>query len=188
MTISDEYQKMNAQMHRERHDYGVGGKKHAQKVLQLAMERRCASILDYGCGKGTLADALPQLRITNYDPALPEFSKAPGPHELVVCTDVAEHVEPEYLEAWLDELARLTTKYLYLTVATRKAQKTLPDGRNAHLTVKDFRWWMPKIWARFDVVSMEAEPGEFTVIGMPLGTFVAAQAAFEQRREAVLNP
>lgn len=191
--ISDDYKRMNAQLHAENAGYGVGGQKHSQKVLQLAMDKRCATVLDFGCGKATLADALPQLKITNYDPAIPEFSATPAPHELVVCTDVAEHVEPEHLDAWLDELARLSKRYLYLTVATRPAVKTLPDGRNAHLTVEDFRWWLPKIWQRFDLEYMEANPGEFTVICVPGGSFKAAQDALAeqraaQRKQAVLNP
>lgn len=191
--ISEAYKRMNAQLHSDKPDYGTGGHKHAQKVLQLAMDKRCASVLDFGCGKATLADALPQLPITNYDPAIVEFSDPPGLHDLVVCTDVAEHVEPEHLDAWLDELARLSRRYLYLTVATRPAVKFLPDGRNAHLTVEDFRWWLPKIWQRFDVEYMEANPGEFTVICVPGGSFKTAQDALTaqraaQRKHAVLNP
>lgn len=163
--ITDDYRKLNEQLHKDRPDYGVSSERHGPKVLQLAMEKRCANVLDYGCGKAKLADSLPQLKITNYDPAIAEFSQRPQPHDLVVCTDVAEHVEPEMLDAFLDDLARLTKRYLFMTVATRPARKTLADGRNAHLIQESYRWWLPKLWERFDLDYFSDTDGqEFEVV------------------------
>ena len=97
------------------------------------------------------------LPIQNYDPAVPEYSKPPAPADLVVCTDVLEHVEPEMLDGVLDDLKRLTLHYFYGEIAIVPAKKTLADGRNAHLTVHPIGWWLPKLCERFDIWRMEQD-------------------------------
>jgi hypothetical protein len=82
--ISTEYAALNAQLHRENLAYGVGGGKHADTVKKLREQCACASVLDYGCGKGYLAKAL-DFPIWEYDPAIPEKSRvaaAGGPRRL----------------------------------------------------------------------------------------------------------
>ena len=32
-------------------------------------------------------------------------------------------------------------KFVFFAISTRAAKKTLPDGRNAHLTVQSPDWW-----------------------------------------------
>lgn len=154
-TISEEYRKLNAELHETRQDYGVGGHNYAELVTQIALSIRADSILDYGCGKNTLGNALPQFNVTPYDPAIPEYAETPDPHDLVVCTDVAEHIEPLYLESVLDDLAYLTKKVLIIVVATRPAKKTLSDGRNAHLIQEKSNWWLPRLQKRFQLDSFQ---------------------------------
>lgn len=159
--ISQGYRELNKKLHEDRLDYGTSGKKYAEDVLGLVLDGD--SILDYGCGKQTLAEALP-MAITGYDPCIPGLEKTPEPHDLVVCTDVMEHIEPDLLDNVLDDLQRVTKKTLYCLVATRPAVKTLADGRNAHLIVEPMEWWLPKFKARFKVVSTSEGKGAFTVI------------------------
>jgi hypothetical protein len=33
--------------------------------------------------------------------------------------------------------------------------KVLSDGRNAHLTQQPMEWWLPKIWERFDIQTVQ---------------------------------
>jgi hypothetical protein len=58
---------------------------------------------------------------------------------------VLEHVEEDRLDAVLDHLKTLAGKALYLVIATREANATLPDGRNAHLLVRSAQWWTDKL-------------------------------------------
>lgn len=85
---------------------------------------------------------------------------------MVACIDVLEHIEPDCLEAVLDDLRRLTEGVLFASVHTGPAFKTLSDGRNAHLTQQSAGWWLPKFCERFDLQSfqMTHEQG-FYVIG-----------------------
>jgi uncharacterized Rossmann fold enzyme len=94
--ISDEMRELNARLHRDNLAYGVGGGKHAGTVLKLADSIKTTSVLDYASGKGYLAKAIP-FPIWEYDPAIPGKQESPRPADLVVCTDVLEHVELDKL-------------------------------------------------------------------------------------------
>lgn len=160
--ISAEYARLNSALHESNPAYGTSSSKWADHVRMLAQAFGCASILDYGAGKGLLSQAIPMVK--NYDPAIDEWAGEPEPSDMVVCTDVLEYVEPEYLHEVLDHLAELTRKVAFLTVATRPAQKVLADGRNAHLIVEDAEWWLPQIMERFKVREFRDGGGEFLVI------------------------
>jgi hypothetical protein len=88
----------------------------------------------------------------------------PDPADIVACTDVLEHIEPECLEDVLADLRRVTKKMGFFTIATRPAKKFLSDGRNAHLIQQDARWWLEKLWAKFHVQQFNDLGGELLVI------------------------
>lgn len=163
--ISASYTALNRQLHAENLAYGVGGNRHAPVVLKLIEKLNTRSVLDYGCGKGYLAKALP-FPIWEYDPAIPEKAASPRPADLVVCTDVLEHVEPEHLKAVLHDLKRVVQKIGYFVIHTEPSQKVLADGRNAHLIQHDKAWWRHKLKKVF-VVDQGRETG-------PLVHFVVA--------------
>lgn len=163
LLITSAYQDLNAKLHEERPDYGTSGQKWAPVVQMLMQEYGCASVLDYGCGKQTLQRAL-GFPIHQYDPCLPEFCAAPEPADLVVCTDVLEHIEPECIDSVLDDLKRLTGKAAFFTVATGPAKKSLPDGRNAHILQRPAKWWLPMLWERWELMGFRDMGGEFMVI------------------------
>lgn len=124
------------------------------------------TVLDYGCGKGALKRAL-GVPIAEYDPAVAEHAAAPSGANLVVCSDVLEHVEPDCLDAVLDHLQALTLRVGYFVIATRKAKKQLADGRNAHLIVEPGKWWMRKLEQRFEVRQISDDGRELIVEVMP---------------------
>lgn len=147
MLITDEYRRLNAELHQTAGGYGSKGKAWAPRIWTFAQEIGAASILDYGCGKGSLKPALeaeggPNVYdIREYDPAIAGKDAPPAPADLVVCTDVLEHVEPECIDAVLADLVRLADKAVLLAVACRAGKRVLADGRPDHLTVKPPLWW-----------------------------------------------
>ncbi len=151
--ISPEYLEVQRQMHREKEAYGKYSAKWAPSVMALCAEAESHDVLDYGCGKAELNLNLP-FSIKRYDPAIPKYEERPEPADIVVCTDVLEHVEEEFVDEVLDDLERLTKRFLLFEIATCKAKKHLPDGRNAHITIHPVEWWMEKLRARWDVVEM----------------------------------
>jgi FkbM family methyltransferase len=165
MLITAHYAQLNAQLHADRPDYGTSGQRWAPVVAALADLVQTDNILDYGCGKQTLAAALAGRKVRGYDPAIPPLSAEPKPADVVVCTDVLEHVEPDCIDDVLDDLCRVTQKAALITVATRPAVKKLADGRNAHLTIQPFSWWREHFLSRFDIVDVREDEGnEFTLI------------------------
>lgn len=125
--------------------WGKSGHSHAPEVRAFAAELGANSILDYGCGRGTLATEMKERRVMEYDPGIKGKDHLPKPCDLVVCTDVLEHIEPELIDNVLSHLYLLAGKGAYLVIATRLARELLPDGRNAHLTVQPSAWWLMKL-------------------------------------------
>jgi hypothetical protein len=152
--ISAAYRSLNAQLHHANMAYGVGGGEHATVVKKIVTKLGAQSVLDYGCGKGYLAHALP-FPIWEYDPAIPEKAQAPRPADVVVCTDVLEHVEPEKLPAVLGDLQRCIKQVGYLVIHTGPAAKTLPDGRNAHLIQQAAPVWETELRRWFQVTLLQ---------------------------------
>lgn len=131
--------------------YGTRGYNWGYLVAGISVIEKCRTILDYGCGKGTMIKTLTQAGLSchGYDPAVDKFKRSPNPVDLVACVDVLEHIEPECLDAVIDHIAYLTRKVLFVAISTRTAKRWLSDGRNAHLIVEDgATFWRPKFEAR----------------------------------------
>ena len=167
-TISPEYLEELKELHAKRVDFGAGAHQWTPRVMDLCAEYQTYDVLDYGCGKGTLAKSMPY-EIKEYDPAIKGKDGRPALADVVVCTDVLEHIEPENLLIVLADLATLTKKVIFLVVATRKAVKELPSGRNAHLIVENGTWWVEQLEQHFRLVSHEWDGEELVVVGEPRG-------------------
>lgn len=142
--ITPEYRELNTQLHETRKDFGVGGAGWAAAVRAMCVRYHAWDVLDYGCGKGSLAQAM-DFPIHCYDPAIAEFAAEPVPADLVVCTDVLEHIEPECLDTVIADLRRVTKRAIFCNISTVPAVKTLADGRNAHLIVEPAVWWLAQL-------------------------------------------
>lgn len=151
MLISDEYRRLNAELHQRHGGYGSKGKSWAPRVLYYIKQWGITSVLDYGCGKGSLRAALEptlSIPIREYDPAIAGKDQPPEHADLVICTDVLEHVEPECIDAVIAHLVELGDKAVLVAVACRRGKRVLEDGRPDHLTVEPPKWWA-KRFAKF---------------------------------------
>lgn len=149
--ISDGYRRLNFELHRANKGYGRGGWKHSKEVRRIAKALKTEDVLDYGCGKGSLATRL-GFKIAEYDPAIKTKRRPPKPADIVVCTDVLEHVEPEHLQEVLADLRRCVKRLGYFVVANVPSNKKLSDGRNAHLIQESHWWWFETMCRYFEVV------------------------------------
>jgi len=142
MGYQDELLGMHAQMK----GWGGDGAKHAGVVRELIESLKPKTILDYGCGSGELRKALEgECRILEYDPGVKGKEGMPKPVDLVICTDVVEHVEPKMLMGVLRHINLVAEVAAYFTISLRPAKHTLPGGRNAHLIVENASWWLAKL-------------------------------------------
>lgn len=149
--ISKGYEKQNRLLHADPRGFGGDGKKHAERVLEFARKVGARSICDYGCGEGTLKRAMVALGwqgfFCEYDPAMSGKDSLPKPAHLVACTDVLEHIEPDRLDNVLRHIWAVAETSAFMAIATRPANKHLPDGRNAHLIIETPQWWVDKLEA-----------------------------------------
>lgn len=156
----------NRQLH-SNPDYGHGGGRWAFTISDIMTRGKCKSVLDYGCGKGGLKKALPAADVREYDPAISGKDALPEPADLILCADVLEHVEPEHLGSVLDHIHGLARKFVMLSPSTLPAEKTLPDGRNAHLIIENTSWWREHFIKRFEPLQEDTRGGNYTFFGRP---------------------
>lgn len=169
MLITPEYLELNRTLHTQRPDYGTSGKRWATCVNELLQATGSVSVLDYGCGKGTLKRSLPDVDVREYDPAIAGKDAAPAPADLVVCTDVLEHIEPECIDAVLGDIMGLAGKSALLAICCIESinpggGKRLPDGRPAHILVRPPEWWAEKLSKYGEFRQIEGEAYEFNVV------------------------
>jgi hypothetical protein len=132
---------------------------HVGRIKALLDRTDARTVLDYGCGKGQqygpielrAADGVVYPSVLDYwdvdcvhcyDPAYVPYSELPKEtFDAVVCTDVLEHCPEDDIGWILDELFGYARKFVYANVACFPAKKHLPNGENAHCTVRPASWW-----------------------------------------------
>jgi hypothetical protein len=132
---------------------------HIGRIKRLIERTDSRTILDYGAGKGLqyrpqpividgahVADGVAEYwdvdEVHCYDPGYAPHSARPqGRFDGVVCTDVLEHCPEEDVPWILGEIFGYARRFVYLNVACYPARKTLPNGENAHVTVRPAEWW-----------------------------------------------
>lgn len=167
---SKKYREVLRESHASVKAWGTGGKGHVATVQNYADEIGAESVLDYGCGHAppggraalarALADAKSGLVVHEYDPGVFGKEAMPAPADMVVATDVLEHVEPELVHNALDHIRGLARKGGFLIIALNKAKFTLTDGRNAHLTVMPSEWWIDQLYKHgYNIERVERRKG-----------------------------
>lgn len=131
-------------MHDKKNFSGSSLEPYLPEIKQLIKEYGCQSLLDYGCGKARYHKQPLVTNTTLYDPYFEPYSKLPtGTFDMVICTDVLEHVPEKEVPNIVADLINYTDKVLFLAISTKPAKKKFSNGENVHLTV-----WPPKKWDR----------------------------------------
>jgi hypothetical protein len=132
--------------------YGATGHNKLKMIepwIQIAAPR---SILDYGAGQSRMVEEIRSHRLTvrdRYDPAIPDISAAPRErYDLVTCIDVLEHLDEGEVSAVVADVARFGEKAIFI-VDTKKAGTILPNGENAHATIRPGDWWLARVREHF---------------------------------------
>lgn len=161
--ISDGYRAILQETHAKDPSWGTSALRWQGMVRDVADRYGCKSILDYGCGKGELSRRM--FGIVNYDPAT--FPDRPAACDMTACIDVLEHVEPEHLDAMLEDLRALTREAAFVVISLEPALTILPDGRNAHLIVETGDWWRERLFKFFDLADWQEHAGEVVAVLVP---------------------
>lgn len=162
--ISAGYLEQLKALHNSR-EWGASGYSHAPEVLRWMKATGAKTVLDYGCGRGTLKPALKRAgvyapNIYEYDPAIEGKDAPPQTADLLVANDVLEHIEPEKVQETLLYLRMLADRAAYFTIALTPSKVSLPDGRNAHITLMDEKEWLTHLTqAGFKIVKVQIVKG-----------------------------
>jgi 2-polyprenyl-3-methyl-5-hydroxy-6-metoxy-1,4-benzoquinol methylase len=174
---SEGYAKQLKQLHDSSQAFGVGNvtAKHYPVIKNLIQKKSFGSVLDYGCGKGHFLQyarqTFPGLRVEGFDVASDEYGVLPdGLFDMVVCLDVMEHVEFGAMSHVLSEIRSRVGRVFVCSVANYPAGKTLPDGRNAHVTQMPFGQW-------FTIFSTFFRVDQFMRTGKGEGLFICSSIA-----------
>ena len=110
--------------------------------------------LDYGSGGSNLnetklangvkfIDYIGLQKIRSFEPARNKKKKYKC--DIVLCFDVLEHVFINDIPWVLNDLFKYATKCIVINVACYNAAALLPNGENAHITVRPPSWWLGQI-------------------------------------------
>jgi hypothetical protein len=142
-------------------------------LMSLVKENNCKTLLDYGCGKAIPYDKdrckevdlrHPIQKLCNlksfdlYDPAYEKYTTLPNKkYDIVVCTDVLEHIAEQDIDYVLTEILSHSKKIVFLNISCQPALKHFKEGKfkgkNVHISVFDPSWWGHKIgniWNKFN--------------------------------------
>jgi len=137
------------------HFLGLSILQHADEIGKLIKQYEVKKVLDYGCGHGDQYRAPHRLHarwglkwwdVTLYDPSFERIDEQPvGKWDLVVCSDVLEHIPEDQVEDTIGYLFMYARKLVWASVCCRPAKKNfLGTDINLHVTLKPVAWWEAK--------------------------------------------
>ncbi len=122
------------------------------QILSIFNDHSISTVLDYGCGgsdwrsgdfdEASGQSAIEYFKLQNayrYEPArdIDERQRV----DCVISFDLLEHIFISDVPAVLRDMFSYATKLIVLNVACYPAAAKLPNGENAHVTVRHPFWW-----------------------------------------------
>lgn len=147
MNLESEY----ISLHKKGFFKGLFCLKYKNQIKSLIDKTNSETLLDYGCGKGLQystknIDKFWGVQVKCYDKYFFPYSFLPqGKFDGVICVEVLEHVPENEIDRVLYEIFQKSSRFVFLSVATKPAKKLFSDGSNVHILLKDERWWNQKI-------------------------------------------
>jgi len=121
---------------------------HIENIKLLIENTNSKTALDFGCGKASLyynnnIHLYWGIEIMGlYDPAIELINTIQLDNfDCIISTDVLEHIPESEIIDTLSLIFKLSNKCVYLNIAMYPANTILPNGENAHCTVKPIQWW-----------------------------------------------
>jgi len=177
---------------------GVSVLPHLARIKELIDTTGAATVLDYGCGKGIQYELHPVKvpgmgevesvidywdidEVACYDPCYRPYSRLPeGRFDGVVCTDVLEHCPEEDIPWIVGELFGYAERFVFASIACYPAKSRLPNGENAHCTIRPLEWWRdvfadtaarfpPVVWKLLVESKVSSAPGDTRIVADMLG-------------------
>jgi SAM-dependent methyltransferase len=148
---------------KEKTIFDGGGIRLIYDELEYELEKRgAATVLDFGCGSSVhwhLPVPIPGQKVNipatqylgaklrgffRYDPAHPLYNEKPtGTFDIVMCTEVLEHIPMEEMGELLTEIASYMKDdgFAIFTMPKGLSSNTFQDGKNLHCTLMSTKEW-----------------------------------------------
>ncbi len=128
--------------------------KFAEQIKKIVEHFNAKNCLDYGSGGSDLnktklvngekfIDYVGLKKIKSFEPA--RNKKKKDKCDIVLCFDVLEHVFINDVPWVINDLFKYAAKCIVINVACYNAAALLPNGENAHITVRPPSWWLGQI-------------------------------------------
>ena len=161
-TMADEGYERGDQIHVDNAFSDFELRAYRQQIRSILNQHAISTVLDYGCGGSdwrasgfdgeSNQSAIDFFNLQNayrYEPARDIDERQAV--DCVVSFDVLEHVFISDVPSVLRDMFSYATKLLILNVACYPAVARLPNGENAHITVRNPIWWKGMV----DCISVE---------------------------------
>lgn len=153
-TLIDQYKLLHA----EKSEYGTTSAELVPEISVAIDYLKPKTVLDFGCGKGAFLEAIaskyPEIKFYGFDPAIPGRETIPlEKFDMIINTDVLEHIPEDELPAIVEKLSSLSQN-VYFNLHHRLAKEILPNGQNAHCTVKPPEWYRALLSKYFTHVTL----------------------------------
>jgi hypothetical protein len=136
--FTTEYINLLIELRDKKPNWGHTAYRYENEVREVLELSESTSVLDFGFPE--------YVRYEGYDPAVKGFEKMPvGQFDTVACIDVMEHVEEEFAVECLRAIYQKADKAVFYVISCVPAQGKLPDGQNAHITLKRPKEWLALI-------------------------------------------
>lgn len=140
-------------LHERSPKYGTTSIEYLKVLQDLINIIKPPIVIDYGCGKSKLIDRLDGIQMKcRYDPAIPEFShkiNSQMKFNLLLCTDVLEHIPSEDVDNFLTYVSSLAPVAVF-AICYRHSYEFLPNGDPCHCTVRDREWWFEMLMSHYN--------------------------------------
>ena len=132
-------------LHEISSNYGTSSIRYLPEIRLIIDYLEPKTVLDFGCGKASLIKILaknyPKIEFYGFDPAIPGRDTLPVEKaDLIINTDVLEHIPEDILPDVIKKIASISNN-VYFALHHGLAKTILPNGENAHCTVKPPQWY-----------------------------------------------
>ena len=129
-------------------------------------EYNIKTVLDYGSGRGnsnkkiyndntiSAFDYFNLDKVYQFEPTISNSEKKIA--DCVMCFDVLEHIFISDLKNVITDIYNYSRKLVIIKVACYDAKAKLPNGENAHITVRNPMWWkgfLDSVSSEFEEIS-----------------------------------
>lgn len=155
--IDDKYINMYKELHEDMEGFGRSSNAYFDEVCLFIDYLKPESVLDYGCGKGAIIKLLqekyPHIKFYGYDPAVPKYQELTiKKADFVINTDVLEHIPEMSLDGIINDISKISQK-AFFALHHAPAVAILPNGENAHCTVKSLKWYEKLIGRHYKTIT-----------------------------------